>query len=300
MYWTIWILTFVLTYAGLWLVTFFYFQPFNINRFFDRVMLQFGLANPEIMTTLRIFEKIGYHGHNKLLNDESDAHKRAQETKVRKNLKALQLYEADRLRPRDRLSKEIMEWFLKDMVEGQEFSYHNYPVNQLFGAQNQLPTFLTTMHQINNRRDAKYFIERLSRVGVKFTEIIEGLRIREELGVIPPRFVFDKVIAEMESFIGKPPQDNILYTSLAEKLGRAKGLGEHDRDGLLNEASVTIERTVYPAYQTLIDYFAELKAKATDDDGVWKLPQGDKYYQYLLKHYTTTELSAEDWVCEEA
>ena len=48
---------------------------------------------------------------------------------------------------------------------------------------------------------------------------------------------------------------------------------------------------VYPAYQKLIDYFHEILPKTTDDDGVWKLPDGDAFYAYKLREYTTTRLN---------
>ena len=40
--------------------------------------------------------------------------------------------------------------------------------------------------------------------------------------------------------------------------------------------------------------FAIQGAGATDDDGAWKLPRGAAYYQSRLKHYTTTNLTADE------
>ncbi|MEO0975054.1 MAG: DUF885 domain-containing protein, partial [Pseudomonadota bacterium] len=51
---------------------------------------------------------------------------------------------------------------------------------------------------------------------------------------------------------------------------------------------------VYPAYQGYIDYFTTLQAKATPDAGVWKLPDGDAYYNYMLRQSTTTQLTADE------
>lgn len=293
-FWLVYIPAFVVGFGGAWLLNMFVFRPMNINRFFDRVMLQFAMSNPEIMSMLRIFEKFGYHRHNSRLNDESDSHKKAQETKLLKNLAMLRSYDRNRLSAKDRLSRDIMEWYLADMAEGVEFSYHDYPVNQLFGVQNQLPTFLATMHQITNRREAKYYIARLSQVGVKFRQVIEGLRIREEQKIIPPRFVLEKVIAEIDGFTGSAVEENILYTSAAGKISRISSMSEGEKRSLLGAIGTAIEQHVYPAYRLLREYISELQAKATSDDGVWKLPRGAEYYGYLLRHYTTTQLGAEE------
>ncbi len=56
----------------------------------------------------------------------------------------------------------------------------------------------------------------------------------------------------------------------------------------------TVTSSVYPAYQKLIDYFNAVLPKATTDDGVWKLPDGDAFYAYELRKRTTTTLKPEE------
>jgi len=255
-------------------------------------MLGFALGNPEILSAVRIFERLGIHGHNKKLNNVSDVFQDNQIEKAKKNLEILQRYDRSKLTAEKRLSHDIMDWFLKDTVAGAKYRHHNYPVNQLFGVQNQLPTFMVSTHQVNNKRDAEYYVIRLSKVRTKFEQVLEGLRIREQKGIIPPLFVIEKVLDEMKNFTAVPAQENILYTNLDEKLRKISG--QIDRPALLTRAKIEIQSTVYPAYQLLITYFEELSQQATTEAGVWKLPEGEEYYQYMLKHYTTTDLSAED------
>jgi len=51
---------------------------------------------------------------------------------------------------------------------------------------------------------------------------------------------------------------------------------------------------VIPAYQKLLVQMESLRAKATRNDGVWALPDGDKFYQYTVESQTTTTLKATD------
>ena len=290
----IWFLFLFLSMGFIWLIRLIFLKPANINHFFERIMLRFAFGNPEILSMLRILERVGINGHNKKLNNESDSYIKKQNKRVEKDLQTLLTYERWRLKPKQKLSYDIMEWYLKDIVEGQRFMYNNYPVNQLFGAQNQLPSFMASTHQINNKRDAQYYNIRLSQFKRKFEQIKDGLEIRENLGVIPPKFVFDKVLDEMKQFISMEPKENFLYKNIEEKLGKIESLSQEDKESLLDDTIKQIENNVYPAYDILIDYFSGLKNKATTDDGVWKLPDGDEYYQYLLKNYTTTQLTAEE------
>lgn len=280
--------------AGIWLAKLIWFRPFSIRHFFERAMLVFALGNPEILSSLRLLERFGIQGHNKMLGDESDQFQRRQLAKVEKNLALLRSYQRENLTADQQLSYDIMEWFLVDTVKGKEFMYHNYPVNQLFGIQNQLPSFMASTHQINSKRDAEYYILRLAQFRRKFQQILEGLTIREQMGVIPPRFVFDKVLTEMQGFVDTPVEENILYTTMVEKLAKIPGLDSKIRDTLAAKTKGTIAYSVYPAYQLLIDYFTKLLPQSTTDAGIWKLPQGSAYYQHLLRRYTTTDLTAQE------
>ena len=285
----------ILLFIGVvWTLNLLFFRPFSINLFFQRVMFKFAMANPEILSMIRMFERFGFYGHNKKLNDESDEFQQKQNAQIKSELDSLQKYDRSKLAPAKQLSYDIMEWFLKDTIAGQNYRHHNYPVNQLFGVQNQFPTFMVSTHQVKTKRDAEHYIIRLSKIRTKFEQVLGGLKIREQKGIIPPLFVFEKVLDEMQNFTAVPAEENILYINMDEKLAKVSGLGEADKAALLARTKKEIQGTVYPAYQLLISYFHELKEKASADAGVWKLPDGDKYYQYLLKRYTTTDLSAEE------
>ena len=98
----------------------------------------------------------------------------------------------------------------------------------------------------------------------------------------------------MKGFVGKGVENNILYTNFRDKVAGIKGLSAEEKDAYTKQVAQTIQTSVFKAYQELIDYHEILYSKATTDDGVWKLPNGDAYYRYLLKTNTTTDLSPED------
>ncbi len=284
----------VLIAGGWWAAKLIWFTPFNINHFYERAFIEFALKNPELLTTLRILEPMGLDFHNDDLNNASDAFQQEMNELVRNDLRILQSYDRSKQSPAQLLSTEILEWFLDDMIKGQEFQYHDYPVNQLSGEQSNLPTFMATMHVIEKQKDAENYITRLSKFGVKFDQVLEGLRIREQKGIIPPAFVIDKVLIEMKDFAGSKTRDNILFTSFHEKVSKLSGIDDSEKEELFNSVEQQISETVYPAYGRFIAYFESLKPKSTTDDGVWKLPDGDRLYNYMLRHHTTTTMTADE------
>lgn len=270
-----------------------WFKPYPIRFFYERIFLEFALDSPELLSNLHFLEQFGITGHNGKLDDASEEESTRQFERLRKNVDMLHSYNTDGMTADEKLSYDILDWFLTNNLEGEKWRYHNYPVNQLFGQQNQFPSFMAATHQVANQQDAEYYNARLSAAHKKFEQVLEGLKVREQKGIIPPTFVIEKVLTEMNNFVAQKPEDNILYTSFAEKLGKVTSIDPNARAALLADAKGRIEKEVYPAYQLLIDYFTALKPKSTNDAGVWKLPDGDAFYAYTLKQNTTTDMSPE-------
>ena len=59
------------------------------------------------------------------------------------------------------------------------------------------------------------------------------------------------------------------------------------------DAETALREIVAPAYARLGQALETLQARATDDAGAWKFPEGDAFYELALRSSTTTELSAE-------
>jgi uncharacterized protein (DUF885 family) len=268
-------------------------KPFLFRAFLDRSLIKVALDSPELLTSIGILESIGIKGHNAELSDGSQ--RKADEMyalmhQVRNDLLA---YQDDDLNEDQQLSKEIALYLLDAGVASEPYRFHSYPVNQMFGLQNNYPSFMHGQHQINQVDDADNYVARLNKTGIKFSQNMQGLVIREQKNIVPPLFVIERVLEEMSGFIDKAPQENILYTSLAKKISKAKNFPEADKVRVLVAASNAIKDKVYPAYQTYIDYFEQLKPKAGLNDGFWRLEGGDIAYQQALQFFTTTDYSAD-------
>jgi uncharacterized protein (DUF885 family) len=264
-------------------------KPWSVRGLYLRTFLKFALKGPELLTMLGILERFGLHGHNAKLSDASEAFQDRMYRFIHRDLGLLRSYPRARQNPATLLSTDVMDWFLDDLARGERFRHHDYPLNQMFGVQSELPNFMLTMHPLVSKLEAGNYIKRLGRFGVKFDQVMEGLLIREQKGCLPPKFVIRRVLDEMTAFAGQPARENPLYTVLRDKLAKLEKVSPADREKLLAAAAAEIERTVYPAYRKLIAYFTELEKKATRDDGVWKLPDGAEFYAHCLRSSTSTD-----------
>ena len=269
-------------------------KPFFVNNFYDRAFLKLILENPEALTAMGFLEQIGIDGHNADWSDDTLAAGDRRFEYMQDVMASMALYSDEELDEQELITKKIVMELLGDPEQDLKFRFHNYPVNQLFGLQNQIPRFLDSLHQVKDTDDAEHYISRLSKIDTKFEQNMEGILKREELGIIPPTFVIDKSLEIMQDFVDQPAEENVLYVSFKEKLEKAEDISEEDRTSFLHQAADEINNTVYPAYQSYIDYFTGLRAKSNNDAGVWKFPDGEEYYNYQLRNYTTTNMTADE------
>ena len=271
-----------------------YFRPFSIDVFFERVFIQFALSEPELMAEIGIARQVGYRGFDDELSDASPKHAEESAKLVRKDLEQLHGYDRASLSTSQKLSYDVLDWFLQNQVDGERWIFHDYPVNQLFGVQSETPDFMVRVHAIEDATDAHNYNKRLVAFTAKFNGLLDGLRLRESQGVVPPKFVIARVLEQMRAFITSPAEDNLLYTNLRDKLEKVPSVSPAERAEILVDTRRAIESKVYPSYRRLIAFFEALDPKVKEDYGVWKLPDGDAYYDYLVRSHTTTSLGAQE------
>jgi uncharacterized protein (DUF885 family) len=291
--------------GAIWVVNLVWFRPFSIRQFYDKVFFTFALQNPQMVSGmgLPVLSDI----YNDKLNDYSVEKEKEDFEFFKAVLVDLDKYNYDKQSEANQLNTDILKWFLSMQAEGERFMYYGYPVNQMSGIQNDLPSFMESTHLIQDKEDAEAYISRLNQFPGVIDDVIVGLKIREEKEIVPPTFVIDRVLKEMNGFVGveeegsvkqeiddDPVKRNILYFSLKEKLDNYGGLKDTEKAKLLDQAYLAINESVFPSYQKLIDYFEYLHPKSDDRDGVWKFPEGDQYYRYQLKSVTSIDIDPEE------
>ena len=277
---------------ALFLVPTLWGKPWSINHFYARVFLEFMLDRPQLLSQMRILEQFGFELHNDDLDDYSVAATLRRQERLEENLRMLRRYDPGT--GEDRLSHEVLSWFLQDLVDGSPWVFHDYPVNQNAGFQSALPDFLVTTHHLGDAGDARDYNRRLARIGVAVDQMIDALRYRERRGIMPPRFVIVRVLEQMRELIAPPAAESVLVKHLAESLAALDDIDAAERAERVAEATRLVEQVVYPAYRRLIDHHAALEPQASTDDGIWKLPDGEACYAHRLRSFTTTDMSAEE------
>jgi len=208
-------------------------------------------------------------------------------------------FSLDNLDHQAQLTYRMYEASLKeDIYNYENWRNYYYPVNQMFGSHTWYPTFLMNVHTIDSSSDAYAWLSRLSQLNIKIDEVILDLEKSKNKGIIAPKFVYPKVIGDCQNLLMGAPFDNNgenpLLSDFTKDVNALENISETEKKVLIDSANVLMLSVFKPSYEKLIDYLTEMETIATDEAGVWKFPNGDKYYTDRLKSTTTTNYTPQE------
>jgi len=268
--------------------------PANIEQVFDAYFKEIIKLNPELASQLGITKKMGVMIANAELTDVSERAIEHEARVLQKYQSLLKSYDPLTLTASQRLARDILLWHLDNFLGSEMFRHHWYLINPKFGVHNGLTTLMTEYHTIESYQDANDYISRLAKYNTKFDQLIEGLTIRRQEGIIPPKYIIETMIKVMSDFISVDAKNNVLYTSSIDRLFKVNSIETLIKLELYKQVEEKIKTVVYPSYEKFIAYMKEIQQVATEDAGVWKLPDGDEYYQYCLNYHTTTNMTPQE------
>ena len=261
------------------------------NELFDAIFMEGVNRNPVRQTYLGI--KTDYDKWQDLSEENS-----AKELAFAKQaLKRIQVIDVNAIDKQTALSYKLLSQKLEQQIADYQWRHHNYPVNQMFGIHSQIPALLINQHSIDDSKQAHDYIARVKNSKQLLEQLVEQLKIRENKGIIAPKFVFTHVIRDSKNLIVGAPfdrgADSTLLADFSQKIAKLD-ISDTEKQTLTNELVLALTTDFKAGYQNLVNYLTKLETKANNIDGAWKFPQGDKFYNNALSRTTTTTLTADE------
>src|SRR5215471_6565967 len=266
----------------------------SIDRFFDDFLRKWVMADPELASQLRIFSGVEQDQLDGQLNEISDEAAHARIARAKEGLAGLRQFDRSKLTPEQRLSAEMFQYQLTDIVNEEPYLIYNYPLNQMGGVQARLPTLLTDVHPMRTRQDAENYLARLGNAGPKIDQALKLTQQRAQQGVRLPGFIAIETMGQMKRFTAPDPAENILVTSFARRVKLIETIDPKQQADMVSRAHEMVRSSLYPAYHRAIDGLATENAKATEDAGLWRFPKGTEAYAFFLRRYTTTNMTPDE------
>jgi uncharacterized protein (DUF885 family) len=262
------------------------------NAFFERALDERLAMEPTLASVLGL--KIGYNRWTDP-TERADSERKALAERHLAELRTT--IEPSALDDTTRLSWQVFENSEERRIARYCWRNHNYRFDKN-GPHVTMPAFLINTHRVESEADAVAYIRRLEGIRTQLDQQLERAAQAAEQGILPPRFVFPYVIEDSRNIVtGRPfddgPADSPLLADFKSKVEKL-AIDEARRESLLAQAELALLTSVGAGYQTVIAWAGEAAKVATDDDGIWKLPDGSAYYDFLLENFTTTKLSADE------
>jgi uncharacterized protein (DUF885 family) len=266
------------------------------NAYLDWVAWQLVKLSPESATSLKI--DTGVHaGLSSKLGDRSAAGQARIAALLRMAQRGIASHNPARLDPTTRTSMAVVKSAFKVALDGFALPYGDvavggwrnapYVVIQNVGGYIDVPRFLDSDHRVKDRAGAEAYLARLA----AFPALLDGelgrIKAARGMGVVPPAFLLDKAIRQLEMTLKDASGGGGLVESLTRRTKGIRG----------NWGSRARMLATGPVAQALNRQLAELKlqrAKATMDAGMWARPHGDEWYAWALRASTTTRNSPDE------
>ena len=289
------ILSTVVGIFGLYLVNLFFMKPISLDHYLGKEVISGMLDSPEAMTYLGIIDQFNFiTKHQSKLSVYGLEDQAEDLADMKKSRAILERYDDSKLTKQQRISKNVALFDLDNKIkQEEEFPFHDYPLNQIGGIHLNMVQFMTDVHPIRSKNEARAYIDRLNMLDDVFGSTIESLNAQRDAGIFPPRFVFDHVIRQLNELINA--DQNPIRDVFERKINEPElDFNDKFKAELINDLNLAMEESVNPSFQLLLDFMIETLPMADPNDGVWSLPNGDEFYALRLKVYTTTDYSAED------
>ena len=190
----------------------------------------------------------------------------------------------------EKISRELLMRRLAMGEEESEFKPWEMPVTQMDGIQTTYPRLVAQL-SFTTVKDYDDWIARLHLIPTAFDQVTTNMSIGMDDNRVPPKYLLEKVLVQVQQLAGQKPEESPFALPL-KKFPASIKPGEQER--IKADMLDAIQKEVLPAYKRFgrfleVSYIPAGRA----EPGIAALSDGPKYYQFLIRRTTTTNLTAD-------
>jgi uncharacterized protein (DUF885 family) len=260
----------------------------HLEGAFERLLL----ANPSLATG-----RGGREGNDRW-ESLGEAGAAAEATAARKELAEVRReFGGAPLSPKARLQYQVFERSQELLLERYRWRHHLYPLNQIVGPPIDIPPVLASQ-KVESAADAEAWLRRVSATPDYLDGLVERLELQAKRGVYLPRSVYPILIGQVRGLRDGVPAvnesdaawDTPILDDFRTKVA-ALPVSVAEQEAFLARARAALVRDLRPSYSRVIDTLEAHAARTRIDGGVWQLPAGDELYAFLVRQFTTTDMT---------
>lgn len=265
------------------------FRDFDmlVESGFDEYIMRF----PEDVTSLGLTARLGIRAD--MLNDYSTDYQDETIRLATRLRDELASFNSAELSSGQIITRDSFVWFLEQEIQQAGFRLLDWPIHFLVTGYNAgLVGLFTEIHPLTNTAQIEDYIARLSTVDTQVSQVLANLEMAVAGGITPPTYVLDITVGQLQDdMAGGVAVNTSIYQSAKSRI-EMLGLDESVVKDYLSRIETAISGSFTPAWDSLVQFLDETRPMTNNKIGLTRLPDGDAFYNSLIRFHTSTELSA--------
>jgi len=192
------------------------------------------------------------------------------------------------------MSKDILIWECNRNLERLSFREDLLPINQMWSLQLMIGQLASgqSSQPFKTEQDYKNWLLRLNAY-ITWLDTAET-RMKEGManGNVLPKSLIAKVIPQLLAMTNKNMEENLFYSPITNF---PEDFSDEQKENLSSYYTAMITENIIPTYQRLHDFMASAYMEAgRTSSGIDDIPNGKAYYDYAIKLFTTTDMTADE------
>lgn len=204
---------------------------------------------------------------------------------------SLQHFDRSKLLKQQQISYDILQHETNLQLELLKFPTHLMPVQQFWGLALTMPQIGSGQgfQPFKTVKDYNDFLKRIDAFAVWVDTAIVNMREGLRRGYTYPRVLMEKVLPQAKNMMVTDVTQSIFYQPITNM---PDSMSPEEKIRIRSAYESAIREKIVPAYTKLHDFISDEYVSATrTSSGISEVPNGDEYYQMMIRLYTTTDLS---------
>lgn len=240
--------------------------------------------------------QIGDNRYNdQLPNDISAAFRNAERNMLQLYLDSLNSYDRESLNEHDKMSYDVLRWELTTGLEALTYPEELMPINQFWSlhlVMGQLGSG-TGNQPFETVQDYENWLDRITAFTIWCDTAIGNMRKGMASGVVYPKVLMERVLPQLKSIYSEAVPGNLFYQPIVNM--KSEGISAAEKERLAALYAKAVNEQINPSYKKLYDFIKnEYIPACRTTAGISAIPGGTSYYQFLIRNWTTTDMSADE------
>ena len=206
----------------------------------------------------------------------------------------LNKFDDNKLNEDDKLSKKVMLWECTRNLERLDFNEHLTPINQMWTLQLDIGQFAAGLsaQPFKTIKDYNNWLKRIDDYLLWLKSVEDRMREGIENGHVLPKSLIKKVIPQLEVILNPDLNLNLFYSPIRQF---PSFFSDKEKSTLKKDYKNMVLNKIIPAYKVLHEFMKNEYLKfGRDSSGIDALENDLNYYNYSIKLYTTTNMTADE------